>query len=113
MKTNFKTIGLLLFAITTLVSCDNSDESDNNNSILPPTAAAFKGITEKGIKRNTQNFTVTAGNGVVSFTSAKGVKVNINGDCLTKNGVAVTGAVNIEYIELFDKGNMLVTNKPT
>lgn len=112
MKTNFKTIGLLLFAITTLVSCDNSD-GDNNNSILPPTAAAFKGITEKGIKRNTQNFTVTAGNGVVSFTSAKGVKVNINGDCLTKNGTPVTGAVTIEYIELFDKGNMLVTNKPT
>ncbi|MEO8533963.1 MAG: hypothetical protein ABI441_09440 [Flavobacterium sp.] len=113
MKTNFKTIGLLLFAITTLVSCDNSDDSNNDNKVLPPTSAAFKGITEKGIKRNTQNFTITAGSGVVSFTSAKGVKVNINGDCLTKNGNPVTGAVEIEYIELFDKGNMLVTNKPT
>jgi hypothetical protein len=112
MKTNFKSIGLLLFAITTLVSCDNSD-NNGDNLILPPTAAAFKGITEKGIKRNTQNFTITAGSGVVTFTSAKGVKVNINGDCLTKNGNAVTGQVNIEYIELFDKGNMLVTNKPT
>ncbi|PWB22729.1 hypothetical protein [Flavobacterium sp. HTF] len=112
MKTNFKTIGLLLFAITTFVSCDNSD-GDDNNVILPPTSGAFKSISEKGVKRNTQNFTITAGNGVVTFTSAKGVKVNINGDCLTKNGNAVTGAVDIEYIELFDKGNMLVTNKPT
>lgn len=50
---------------------------------------------------------------MVTLTSAKGVKLNINGDCLTKNGNPVTGEVNIEYIELFDKGNMLVTNKPT
>jgi hypothetical protein len=112
MKTNFKTIGLLLFAITTFVSCDNSD-GDDTNVILPPTSSAFKSINEQGVKRNTQNFTITAGNGVVTFTSAKGVKVNINGDCLTKNGNAVTGVVDIEYIELFDKGNMLVTNKPT
>jgi hypothetical protein len=111
MKTNFKSIGLLLFAITTLVSCENSDGDDN--LILPPTAAAFKGITEKGIKKNTQNFTVTPVSGIITFTSAKGVKVNINASCLTKNGAAVTGAVDIEYIELFDKGNMLITNKPT
>ncbi|MFH6946774.1 hypothetical protein [Flavobacterium sp. FlaQc-50] len=114
MKTNFKTIGLLLFAITTLVSCDNSDNNDgDNNVILPPTSAAFKSISEKGLKRNTQNFTITAASGVVTFTSAKGVKVSINGDCLMKNGTPVTGTVDIEYVELFDKGNMLVTNKPT
>ena len=112
MNTHFKKIGLLFLALATFVSCDDSDGESNNNT-TPPNAAAFKGITEKGIKKNTQNFTITAGNGVVTFTSAKGVKVNINGDCLTKNGVAVTGEVKIEYIELFDKGNMLITNKPT
>jgi len=112
MNTNFKKIGLLFLALATFASCDDSD-GDNNNKVTPPTAAAFKGINEAGIKKNTQNFTVTAGAGVVSFTSAKGVKVNINGNCLTKNGVAVTGEVKIEYIELFDKGNMLITNKPT
>ncbi|MBS7230214.1 hypothetical protein KHA90_04185 [Flavobacterium psychroterrae] len=112
MNTNFKTIGLLFLLVINFVSCDNSD-GDNNNLVLPPSAAAFKGITEKGIKKNTQNFTITAGTGVITLTSAKGVKLNINGDCLTKNGVAVTGVVDIEYIELFDKGNMLITNKPT
>ncbi|MEO7977346.1 hypothetical protein [Flavobacterium sp.] len=112
MNTNFKKIGLLFLALATFASCDDND-GENETMITPPTAAAFKGINEAGIKKNTQNFTVTAGAGLVTFTSAKGVKVNINGDCLTKNGVAVTGAVNIEYIELFDKGNMLITNKPT
>ncbi len=112
MKTNFKTIGLLFLTLATFASCDNND-GDSNNLVLPPTAAAFKGIQESGIKKNTQKFTITAGDGMVSFTSAKGVKVNINGDCLTKNGTAVTGAVDIEFIELFDKGTMLITNKPT
>ncbi|WJS95983.1 hypothetical protein NYQ10_05880 [Flavobacterium johnsoniae] len=111
MKTNFKKIGLLILAMTTFASCDNTDGDDIKLS--PPTAAAFKSISEKGLKRNTQNFTMTAGNGVVTLTSAKGVKLYINGDCLTKNGNAVTGQVDIEFVELFDKGNMLVTNKPT
>ncbi|MFD2942644.1 hypothetical protein [Flavobacterium notoginsengisoli] len=111
MKTNFKKIGLLILAMTTFASCDDTD--GDNIKLSPPTAAAFKSINEKGVKRNTQNFTMTAGNGVVTLTSAKGVKLYINGDCLTKNGNPVTGQVDIEYIELFDKGNMLVTNKPT
>lgn len=111
MNTNFKKLGLLCLAIFSFVSCDNSDGDDN--VILPPTAAAFKSINEKGVAANKQRFTITAGNGVVTLTSAKGVKLNINGDCLTKNGNPVTGAVEIEYVELFDKGTMLVTNKPT
>ena len=111
MKTNFKKIGLLILAMTTFASCDDTD--GDNIKLSPPTAAAFKSINEKGVKRNTQNFTITAGNGLVTLTSAKGVKLYINGDCLTKNGNAVTGQVDIEFIELFDKGNMLVTNKPT
>ena len=111
MKTNFKTIGLSLLLLISFASCDNTDGDDIKLS--PPTAGAFKSISEKGVKRNTQNFTMTAGNGTVTLTSAKGVKLYINGDCLTKNGNPVTGQVDIEYIELFDKGNMLVTNKPT
>lgn len=111
MNTHFKKIGLLFLLAMSFVSCDNSDSDDA--LILPPSASAFKSISEQGVKKNTQNFTITAGTGVVTLTSAKGVKLSINGDCLTKNGVAVTGAVAIEYIELFDKGNMLVTNKPT
>ncbi|WP_316636201.1 hypothetical protein [uncultured Flavobacterium sp.] len=112
MNTNFKKIGLLFLLVIAFASCSTTDDG-SNNLVLPPTGAAFKSINEKGIKKNTQNFTITAGTGVITITSAKGVKLNINGDCLTKNGVPVTGVVDIEYIELFDKGNMLITNKPT
>ncbi|WP_035646158.1 hypothetical protein [Flavobacterium sp. ASV13] len=113
MNTKFKTISLLFLLLISFsfVSCDNSDGDDIK--ITPPTSAAFKSISEKGVKGNTQKFTATAGSGMITITSAKGVKLNINGNCLTKNGNAVTGQIDIEYIELFDKGNMLITNKPT
>lgn len=112
MNTNFKKIGVLFLLMITFISCDTADDK-NDNLILPPTAAAFKSISEKGLKEITQNFTINAGTGLATITSAKGVQLFIDGNCLTKNGVAVTGTVNIEYIELFDKGTMLVTNKPT
>lgn len=111
-KSNLKTIALLLFASISLISCDNNDD-ETNNLDLPPSAAAFKSISEQGVKKNTQKFTANAGDGIITITSAKGVVLTINGNNLTKNGNPVTGAIDIEYIELFDKGTMLVTNKPT
>ena len=109
MKTNFKTIGLLALATILFASCTNNE----NTTPIPPTAAAFKGINENGLKKNTQSFTATAGAGVITLTSAKGVVITLNGNALTKNGNPVTGAIDITFIELFDKGNMLIANKPT
>ncbi|MDD5149659.1 MAG: hypothetical protein PHC28_04160 [Flavobacterium sp.] len=108
-KSNLKNIGLLALATIVFASCTNND----NSTTTPPTAAAFKGINEGGLKKNTQNFTATAGSGVITLTSANGVTIKFNGDCLTKNGNPVTGAIDIEFVELFDKGNMLISNKPT
>ena len=96
--------------MATFVSCD---DSDGDNKIMPPSASEFAAARKQALESRTQNFTATAGTGNIVLTSAKGVKININGNCLTKAGVAVTGAINIEYVELFDKGDMLVTNKPT
>lgn len=109
MKTNLKNIGLLALATIIFASCTNNENLDP----IPPTAAAFKAITQSGIKKNTQNFTATAGAGTITLTSAKGVSIILNGNALTKNGNPVTGAIDITFIELFDKGNMLITNKPT
>ena len=109
MKNQIKKIGLLALATIIFASCTNNEEL----APIPPTAAAFKGINEAGIKKNTQNFTATAETGTITLTSAKGVVITLNGNALTKNGNPVTGPIDITYIELFDKGNMLITNKPT
>lgn len=108
MRTNFKTIGLLFLAAISLVSCNNED-----NQETPATAAEFANIRKEALDKITQEFTITAENGATVLTSEKGVKITINGNCLTKDGNPVTGAVKIEFVEIFNKGNMLVTNKPT
>ncbi|MFA9192081.1 hypothetical protein AAGV28_11945 [Flavobacterium sp. FZUC8N2.13] len=109
MKSNFKTIGLLFLAAISLVSCNDNDD----NQQMPATAAEFANIREAALNKITQEFTIAAEDGATTLTSENGVKITINGNCLTKDGNPVTGDVKIEYVEIFEKGNMLVTNKPT
>ncbi|MDR1517421.1 MAG: hypothetical protein LBS52_04880 [Dysgonamonadaceae bacterium] len=48
-----------------------------------------------------------------SFTSDKGVLVNIDGGCLYDElGNAITGNVDLSYTELFDAGSMVIADKP-
>lgn len=108
IKSNLKNIGLLFLAAVAFISCDNND-----HPIEAATPAQFTAVREAALTAQTQKFTATAGTGVITLTSAKGVTINLNGNCLTKNGNPVTGAIDIKFIELFDKGTMLVTNKPT
>ncbi|WP_445735375.1 hypothetical protein [Mariniflexile sp.] len=109
MKNLKHILGTLLLTALVFTSCTN----DNENFIIPATAAEFDAIREQALEDLTQTFQFNAEDGSVNFTSEKGVEIYINGGCLTKNGVAVTGAVDLEFVELFDKGNMLTTNKPT
>lgn len=107
-KTIFKT--LVLTAV--LFSCETSDDNDYdfNNA---PTAEAFTNLKEGAIANNTQDFQFDGEDGNVTLTTDNGVQININTNCLTLNGNPVTGTIDLEYVELFEKGNMLTTNKPT
>jgi hypothetical protein len=109
MKTKFKAIGILFagLMIIGLTGCKYNDV------IETPTADQYKVIRDAAIKSKTQKFSFNVSSGTVTLTSKKGVKLTINGAALTNGRVAATGKVNVEYIELFDKGNMLITNKPT
>lgn len=112
MKTNFKNIGLVFLASLAITSC-SKDDNEVITTTTPPSATEFGNIRQTALDNLTQDFTLTAGTGVVNFTSLKGVTIMINSNNLTKNGNPVTGAVDIEYVELFDKGHMLTTNKST
>lgn len=110
---NLKKLGIVA-ALITIASCSNNDEPTiQPTEVTPPTAAQFASVRETAMQSLTQNFTITAGAGEVVFTSIKGVKIKINGSNLTKNGNPVTGQIDIKYIEIFDKGHMLSTNKST
>ncbi|NBL64906.1 hypothetical protein GV828_06800 [Flavobacterium sp. NST-5] len=110
MKSKINTV-ITIFTISLFLSCKTDD--NNNGGVNPPTAAEFNALRIDALDGITQNFVVNADAGFQQFTSAKGVVLSINGTCLTQNGNDITGNVIIEYVEIFDKGTMLATNKPT
>jgi hypothetical protein len=115
MKKNLRTLGILAFAALLATSCTKEDAktAEASSQLKLATPASFKGIKEKGLSNIAQSFTMTAGTGVITMTSKKGVQIKIDGNALTKDGNPVTGDVKIDFVEIFDKGTMLVTNKAT
>nr|WP_294934056.1 hypothetical protein [uncultured Flavobacterium sp.] len=98
-------LGFILFAACT----------DNDDSITVedrPTSAEFHNLFDLGLQHQTQTFQMDAAQ-TITFTSTKGVQFTVNGTCLTLNGNPVTGQVDLEYVEVFDGGSMLATNKTT
>ena len=110
MKNLKHILGTLLLTAITLTSCS---KNDNNDLEIPVTAEEFNAIKDQALENITQNFQFNAEDGYVNFISENGVEISINGNCLTQNGNTVTGTVDLEFIEIFGKGNMLTTNKPT
>lgn len=112
MKT-LKTIFGILFLSILFTSCQTSDDSDIITSNPVPSTQDFSNIRQQALENQTQNFQFDGSDGNITLTSTKGVQININTNCLTLNGNPVTGTIDLEYVELFEKGNMLSTNKPT
>lgn len=113
MEKKSKTNGIYLkymfiFLSICLLSCANDDSS----SVIP-TEAEFKALREEALSSITQEFQFNAEDGSTTFTSAKGVVIVIDGNCLRLNGNTITGAVDIEFVEIFDGGTMLATHKTT
>ncbi|AUC83210.1 hypothetical protein [Lacinutrix sp. Bg11-31] len=113
---NSKTVFASLF-ITTLslfTSCDPSEDVDmESQAKTPPTASEFQSVKNLALANHKQTFQFDGSDGNITLTSENGVQININTNCLTLNGNAVTGTIDLEYVELFEKGSMLSTNKPT
>jgi len=98
---------LLGFVCFGVLSCTN-----NTNRTFP-TAQSFSNLQTAALNSVTQTFTMTAENGLATFTSINGVLIKINGVGLRKNGNPVTGLVDIKYSELFNAGKMVTADKAT
>ena len=96
---------MILFAglMAMFVSCS---ENEPVVSIKPPTSAELKQIREKALDDIIQTETFNAEDGI-DFTSAQGVKLTIY-----PGNLCVTGEVTLEFVELYERGDMLVVNKP-
>ncbi|WP_340201533.1 hypothetical protein [Ascidiimonas sp. W6] len=110
---NLKTIlGTAFLTAFMFTSCTTNDDVDVQ-FFDGPSPQAFKDLKDAALENNTQNFQFEANGSNINLTSDNGVQININTNCLTLNGDVVSGTVDLEYVELFEKGNMLSTNKPT
>ena len=116
MKNLKHLLGTLLMTALIFTSCNKSDEGlDNDCDGICDLATAedFNNLKEEALENLTQTFQFDAADGSITLISDEGVNIYINTNCLTLNGNAVTGTIDLEFVELFEKGNMLTTNKPT
>ncbi len=73
----------------------------------------LNGFHSSKVNQLKQNFTVDAALGA-TIVGNKGTKVTIFPNGLKfANGQTVSGNVNIELVEIFDRGTMVLANKPT
>ena len=104
-----KLFAALIGATMLMVSCKNDTEV---LKLTPGTAESFKNLRQKALDNITQKKTFKAEDGII-FESKKGAKVTINSNCLRDaNNNTVTGDVEMSFIEIYDRGNMVATNKP-
>lgn len=105
-------LAVLTFFTLFLQSCNKDEYEVINGAESIPTPQALKNLFEGKTSSLTNILTFNA-NTTLNYTSPKGVTLSINGSCLRKNGNPVVGEVKVKYIEIFDKGNMLTSNKVT
>lgn len=109
-KNYVKTFSLVIIVSVSLQSCNKDEYTVIGDGL--PTTAGLNNLYDGKLASITTIQTFDAST-TLNYTSPKGVKLTINGSCLRKNGNPVTGEVKVKYIELFDKGTMLTTNKGT
>lgn len=84
--------------------------------LTPANAQAFQALRQEALQNLTQNFQVSVSSSYyLTFTSAGNADVTINASCLHFNGVSLQEGdiVDIEFVELYNRGNLLSTNIAT
>lgn len=115
---SFKNLLLFFVAAALFTACkkDKNTNPDPGKTINPPSAQTFNRLRNDALNRHTQKFVIdldTLTDPMIQLRSEEGATIKIHSASLRLNGNPVSGKVTIDFIELYDAGNMLVTNKTT
>ena len=101
---NFFRMAMICCVMAIAVSCKSKDDK---SAINPPTSAIFQQVLNDALKDIIQTKTFKAEDGI-DFITEGGVRFVIYPYQLC----ATTGDVTLEFAELYNRGDMLVVNKP-
>lgn len=105
---------LMLLTTLVLIGCENRNVGDGFESL--PTKQSLSQLRAQGLQniKQVKKYTLSGDPGeFIRFQSAQGVELSIQSACLRKNGQPVTGEVVLEFIEIYDRADMLTTNIAT
>lgn len=113
MKTTSKKIISLLMA-SAMVWALSSCKKDKDKTATPnETANKLDAFFDQNAAKS-QYFTVNVGSGPTTITGAEGTSITIpQGAFVDGNGNPITGNVSVEMKEIYDKADMVLTNKVT
>ncbi len=108
-KTEMKRFSiLLLFSLLAFVSC----KKEKDEKKTEPNGQKLKEMFENKRSEAVQTFQIDAAAGG-TITASQGTEIVFQPNTFLLNGNPVTGNVDIEVIEIYDRGGMVLQNKPT
>jgi len=112
----------LIAASFMFVSCDSEsvtnetgNQTTQDNTKSAKASPGLENLRNTALADINQGVTLYYDNkrGITFTTSTKGSIVIPPGSIATKDGKPINGNIKIEYIEIFNRAKMVVTNKPT
>ncbi|WP_158963380.1 hypothetical protein [Myroides fluvii] len=120
MKKRVKTAAVfaLFLSFIGVISCSSDDSSPAPTppieEIKVPSAIEFSDLRKSILEREKQYVNTTINeHGGITFTSKKGVEVEVNYLSVGDDSVQEGDEVTCTFIELYDKGVMALANRPT
>ena len=99
---------LFFAAFALFVACSRNMETVPANLA----SAGIKTLFDNQIKNHIQTFTLNAAAGG-AIVGKEGTRITFPANSFYRGGVPVTGNVQVELVELYDRTSMLLTNKTT
>lgn len=112
MKNLFFTLVFGSLIALLLTGCSKDEATVPVDQIIAPTSTGFNMLRQQALSDLVQTQTFDAEDGI-HFVSNKGTILDIGQYELTDHlGNTIVGEVELTFVEIFDRGNMVVANKP-